>query len=227
MGRKKISEFTAISSPEVSAVVPLTNNGNTRKITPTNLATKIKSILGIPDSFDYASNEQIIYEFLPIEWAQDGTAPPDAAESLATGDGSVQIRKFAGDSTQDVIFPWIVPNDIKISDKIKFQVLCVITEATPPSNEGVNFDLSGYCIGDGVCIGGILGTDVGSSKTGMSDTQYDFIITTLSAEVTITDLAAGELAMLHLKRDHDDTDDTYAQSIGVIGIRIQMTREVA
>ncbi len=162
--------------------------------------------------------------FIPIGDAIDGTAAPDAAAAVTSGNGKVMARTFAGDSSEDVIIPWAVPPDIYLSDGIKYQVVCVVTAATGPSAEGVVFSLSGYCVGSGDALGGTFGAEVLSSKTAMTEDQYDIVITDQSGKVTISDLAAGELAELKLYRDHDHADDTYVQLIGVIGIHLEYTR---
>lgn len=165
-------------------------------------------------------------EFIPIEWAINGDVPPDAAETISSGSGEIVVRKFSGTASQDVKIPWEVPPDLAAGGEIKFQAVGVITEATAPSNEGISFKLSGYSVDDDESIGGPTGSESESKKTGMSHAQYDLFKTDLSDAVTIAGLGSGELALLKLYRDHDDTDDSYAQKIGVSGVVIKFTREM-
>jgi hypothetical protein len=159
--------------------------------------------------------------FIPAGDFLDGSSPPDAIETITSGNGKTKVRKFAGDSSQDVIIPWEVPANLVPSYKVKFWMVGVITEATAPSNDGVSFKLAGYSIGDDDPLDDTFGTEIESKKTGMSHAQNDRFKTDKSGDVTITDLAAGELAMLRLYRDHDDADDTYAQKVGISGIVIE------
>ena len=162
--------------------------------------------------------------FIPIEWAEDGSTAPAATVLISNGNGSIRVRKFDGvTQTEDVVFPWQVPNDIVVGEGIKYQVVNVVTEATGPSAEEIAFDLAGYCSGSGDGIGGTFGTRVESASGSITEVQYDLVYTSKSNKVTVTDLAAGELAQLRLERDHDDTNDTYGQDIGVAGIIIYYT----
>jgi len=181
------------------------------------------------DWSDMGSGESSFYEyvFIPIEWPEDGASAPDAAEKITHTNGKVSVRKFAGDSSQDVLIPWRVPDDMVVADGLFFQVLSVITEATGPTNEGVSFKLSGYCSGDGDDITGTFGDEIESKKTAMTYAQYVTFDTVLSGKVTVTDLAQGELAMLKLYRDHDDADDDYEQKLGVYGILLKIKRTMA
>jgi len=155
----------------------------------------------------------------------DGGTPPAASAKISSGNGAVMARKFDGAAQdEDVLIPWKVPDDILVASGIKFDVETVITEGTAPSTEGVVFELSGYSIGHGDSINGSFGTAQTSKKTGMSDAQYDRVKTEQSSQITVTDLAQGELAMLKLMRDYNHADDDYAQDIGVVAINIYYTR---
>lgn len=181
------------------------------------------------DWSDIGSGGSTVYDyvFIPIEWPEDGISAPDAAETITHTNGKVRVRKFAGNSSQDVLIPWRVPDDMVVADGLYFQVLCVVTEAIGPSTEGVSFKLSGYCSGDGDDITGTFGDEVESKKTGMTYAQYVTFDTVLSDKVTVTDLAGGDLVMLKLYRDHDDADDTYVQKLGVYGILLKVKRAMA
>lgn len=159
-------------------------------------------------------------EFIPIEWCEDGTTAPDTQVLLEHTNGAVRIRKFSGTASQDVRIPWYVPTNITAASGITFQVVCAVSEATGLSSEGVSFKISGYSIGDGDNITGTFGDEVESKKTAVTYAQYIKFNTVASSAVTVTNLAGGELAMLKLYRDHDDTDDDYAQKIGVVGVLI-------
>jgi len=162
--------------------------------------------------------------FIPIEWGIDGSTPPAEAETISSGVGKLRVRLFSGTASQDLVVPWEVPADIYAADGIKFKVHGVITESTPPSGEGMSFSLSGFSLGNDDPLGGTFGTEVIVSLTGISYAQYDRFATALSGKVTVTDLAAGETAILKFYRDHDHASDTYAQAVGITGITIEYTR---
>lgn len=158
----------------------------------------------------------------------DGGTAPDAAETISNESGEIRVRKFSGTASQDVRIPWEVPDDIIVDEGIKYRAVGVITETTAPNNEGVSFKLSGYSAGDDNGIGaGPIGLEYESKKTGMSHARYDRFKTDLSSVVTLPNLASGELAMLKFYRDHDDTDDTYGQKIGVSAVVIQFSTKMS
>lgn len=166
------------------------------------------------------------YEFLPIEWAINGSASPAAASLVTNSSGKTMVRDFASDATEDVVFNWEVPPDIDTTAGIKFWVVGVITDATGPSSEGVNFELSGYSVGDNDDIDGTFGTLQDSDISSGTYAQYDRFKSAKSSTITITNLAAEELAMLKFQRDHDDAGDDYGQDIGVSGIWIEYTKDI-
>lgn len=163
-------------------------------------------------------------DFLPIGWAIDGASAP-APKSTLTSTYSVDIRNFDAASDEDVYIPWQVPFDLTGST-VTFRVICFVTNATGPSTEGVAFFLQGVSLGDGELLSATHGTAVKSSFADETHAQYDRVTTDMSGAVTITNLAAGETAILKLYRDVSDADDDYAQDIGVAGIEIKYSRLV-
>jgi len=159
---------------------------------------------------------------IPIEWAEDGSVAPDAAELITDTNGNVRVRKFSGTVDQDVVIPWMVPDNLDADEDVKFSVVGVITEATTPSpTERAYFGLAGYSIGHEDPIDGTFGDQVSVIAEIQSESQYDLFETYQSDAVTITNLAAGELAMLQLQRRATEGQDTYAQKIGVSFLKIE------
>lgn len=175
------------------------------------------------------SYTQVAYDFIPIEWCHDGAVPPFAAAEVADGNGAVQARGFgaaAGDTVEDVVCPWEIPDDIIEASGIKFKVSLIVTNGTGPSAQGLSFKVSGYSIGDNDPLDAAFGSEAESNKTGITAVQYDRLETSYSSVVTVTALAAGELAMLHFERDTADADDTYAKPMSVTGIIIKYERSI-
>jgi hypothetical protein len=193
---------------EVAGILPVANGGTNRTS-------------GTPL---FKSDEITETCFIPVAWGIDGTAAPDAKETL-TSTNKVDVRQFAGSvANQDMFIPWLAPPDIKAADGIKFKVICIVSAATGPSNEGVAFGLKGASVASGEALGASLGTAAISSITALTESQYDIVITALSAAITVTGLATSELVMFNFYRAQDHNDDTYGQKIGVIGIELQYTR---
>ncbi len=211
MPNLKISELTADTSPSTDDLIVTVNDPAG---TPANKKVTVGNLLKIVE-----------YEFIPIGWAIDGTAPP-ANISTLTSTNKVQIRDFDPTSDEDVQISWHIPSDIS-GTTITYRVISFVTSATGPSNEGWAFFLQGASLGDGDILSGALGTAIKSSITARTDSQYDRVATAFSAAVTITSLAAGETAILKLYRDVSDADDTYGQDIGVWGVELKYTRQIA
>lgn len=171
----------------------------------------------------YTWNTKTIFIPITSPFIADGASAPDAAAVVNSGNGYITARTFDSSADEDVMIFWPVPENADVSEGIKYRVLLVVTAATAPSSEGVAFYLAGASVGTGDSIGITLGTAVKSSKTGMSDARYDLVWTDQSDTVTVTDLAADEVALLSLYRDVSDTDDDYGQLIGVVGIELEYT----
>lgn len=171
------------------------------------------------DDIEFYAND-----FLPIVGAHDGTAPPSAVTELAPGapaTGKVNVRKFDPVSAEDVVFAWQVPANW--TGEFYYRVVGWITEGTAPvANEGVAFKLSGFSVGHGDALNGAFGAAVKSAIANLAgegvDAQFDRFLTPVSAVVTVTDLAAGETAMLKVERAVGEAEDDYAQDVGVTGI---------
>jgi len=164
-------------------------------------------------------------QFIPVEWGEDAAAPPDESELITHTNCKIRVRQFDHASSEGILIPFEVPEDIVVASGIFFEVCGIITNATGPSTEGISFKLSGYSVGNDDDINDTFGDEIESKLTGISYAQYDRFKTTKSTKVTITNLARGELVNLYLYRDHDDTDDTYEQKIGVSGIKIHYSKE--
>lgn len=164
------------------------------------------------------------YDVLPIAWAADGSSAPDALDDRSTR-APYQYRTFASDSSEDVNYVWFVPSDLSGS-VVQYRVKYLVTNATGPSAEGVAFGLSGVSLGDNDATNGAKGTAVVITDESITAAQHDILITGWSGDVTITNLAAGEIAELNLLRDHDDAADDYAQVVGVLAVEIRYVRNV-
>lgn len=161
-------------------------------------------------------------EYLPIAYAEDGAAAP-AAASVWADTRKAKIRVFAADADDDVEFHWMVPDDYV--GGIKFRVIGFVNSSTAPADtETVIMNLAGCSVGNSDDGGCTLGTGVNSTFTADATyAQHDRWSSAWSNEITVTNILAGESAMLKLFRD---VDDTYGQGIGVAGIEIKYKARV-
>lgn len=163
-------------------------------------------------------------EYLPIRYAEADdsvTAPADAAEiSTTTAIG----RAFDAATEEGVVFWWDVPLDY--SAGIKFQVVYALM-ADASADNTVVFGLSGCSVGNSEAIACSEGTAVTKAdELGTNDDQYQIMISDWSDAVTVTGIAAGEIAKLLFYRDADAAADDYGSDVAVIGIRIKYQAKV-
>lgn len=154
----------------------------------------------------------------------NGASGPEAL-SVLTSTYNVEVRNFDDAADEDVYVVWQVPFDF-YGLTIKFRVITWITIATGPVNEGVAFFLQGASIGDGKLLSSAHGTAIKSSWVAGSHAQYDRVATLWSGDITIPGIIAGETCVLKLYRDVSDTDDDYAQDIGVETIQLKYDRMI-
>jgi len=168
------------------------------------------------------------YDEIPIEWTEEGvTATAGQPLPYEDGNGKMRAANFSGSATQDRNIPWLTKQDLYAAGVVRFRVRCLVTSATGPSGEGLAFRLRGASSGNGDGIDVTFGAAAVSTITGRTDAQYDTFLTDWSGTLTITDLAAGELAGLNVDRQHDHASDTYAQEVGVISVIVEYWRQLA
>lgn len=171
---------------------------------------------------------------LPISYCIDGTAAPGPLATLsATGGGSIVMkdayRDFSGAATQDCYMNWEVPYDLGSTTTITFSVQGYVTAANVPNDGNATaFGLSGFSMGDNDTLAGTLGTEVVVTNVFAGTwAQNDRYSTPYSSAVTVTDLAAGETAILRFRRIHDNAADDYAaSSIGVSRVKIKYSTDI-
>lgn len=163
---------------------------------------------------------------IPIEWALDGTTPPDASE-VVTNSRKIPVRQFQGvTANQDLLVPWGAPGDLSATT-ISFRVRGYVTNATAPADgETVIFTLDAASVGDSENLNKAL-TASPVSVTFTADAtyvQYDRWATAWG-DLTVADLAAYEDVMFQLIRDQGT--DTYEQKIGVAWMDIIYTKQIS
>jgi len=168
------------------------------------------------------SSESWEIDVIPISWGIDGSVPPGALSTL-TATNKARYRDFAGGADNSVFFEWQVPYGIDVNEAIYFQVEGFITNATAPTvGQTVFFALQGTSLGDSDILSSAMGSTSTVPKTFEAGfVQNDKFNSGWSTEVTIPNLANGELVILNLKRD---TTDTYGQAIGVGWLKIMYAK---
>ena len=165
------------------------------------------------------------YQEIPVAWMKDGTSPPDDIDDGTTR-SPYAYRTFAHDADEDLNFVWIVPADLSGS-VIQYRVYYLVTAAGPGADEGVAFGLSGVSLGDNDATNGAKGAVVVITDDTLNAAQHDVLITGWSGDVTITNLAAGEVAEIALIRDVSDAVDDYAQVVGVFMVQLRYVQNPA
>ena len=179
------------------------------------------------DNFDelYGPTE---VQWLPIGWAEDGTAAPAEAAAV-TGTTRKIGRLFAGATTNDdVTFIWRIPFDADFTT-VTARVTGVVSHATAPANtEIVAFSIALACYGNSDLSTLTVGTAQTSSLTTDGNyVQYDNLDTAFSSAITPAGgtPAVNEECAIALTR-LATTTDTYAQGFDVTGILIKYTRKI-
>ncbi|MCE5211849.1 MAG: hypothetical protein LLG40_09880 [Deltaproteobacteria bacterium] len=194
------------------------SDGSIKVFTGNHVNTLVSATAVADDSYTIITKT----EYIPIAYAEDGAAAP-AAASVWADTRKAKIRVFAADADDDVEIHWMVPDDYV--GGIKFRVVGFVDNATAPANtETVILNLAGCSVGNSDDGGCTLGTGVDSTFTADATyAQHDRWSSAWSNEITVTNIVAGESAMLKLFRD---VDDTYGQGIGVAGIEIKYKARV-
>lgn len=189
------------------------SDGSIKVFTGNHVNTLVSATAVADDSYTIITKT----EYIPIGYAEDGAAAP-AAATVWADTRKAKIRVFAADADDDVEIHWMVPDDYV--GGIKFRVVGFVNNATAPTDtETVIFNLAGCSVGNSDDGGCTLGTGVDSTFTADATyAQHDRWSSAWSNEITVTNIVAGESAMLKLFRD---VDDTYGQGIGVAGIEIK------
>lgn len=180
---------------------------------------------GVDDELARIRDTRYEYEIIKIGNAFDGTSPPAAEETITSGSGAVSVRKFSGTTTEDVQIALEINENLIAAEGVQFKVISFVTETTTPSAEGVAFAIDGYSVSDGENLNQSFGTEVVTSRTGLTLSQYDRIDSGWSNDLDISP-AGSDMVQLRLSRPHDHTDDTYGQDIGIAYIKIRYRMNV-
>lgn len=175
--------------------------------------TNVRTVVSTGTTFTHVTR----FEYLPIRYAEDDdtvAAPAAVAEIGTTG---VFARSFVEDADNGVVFNWQVPSDFVSG--IKYRVYYA-TDTNAGANETAVFGLSGCSSGnlDALCVAEGDQVDVTDELDDTYDTG-ELIVSPWSGAVTVTNIAAGEIAHLLLIRDVS-ADDMVGHAL-VIGIEIK------
>ncbi len=168
--------------------------------------TATELLYAVEDFWEYVKNnpaaQGTVTVNIPIARAPKSTISIGALGVTSSGNGAMWTRMFP-DAIVSVTFDWEIPADIDATKDIKYQVVCTTIGAL--SNNTIKFKLSGYSVGHGDNIDRTFGTAVSSDLPSSTLNAYSRIVTDLSNDVSVTNLAANEVAMLKLERDPTDS----------------------
>jgi hypothetical protein len=158
------------------------------------------------------------YQYFPAAWMEDNATTPAAAAALISGE-EIKARLFADNETTIVL--WQV--DPEWTAGLKFRVYYSLV-AAGEADDTATFRLKGCSVGNSDLLTCTAGDPIGvSDEIGTDDEINELMITGWSDAVTITNLAANELARLTFYRGSDDE----AGELNVIGIEIKYQAKVS
>jgi len=158
------------------------------------------------------------YQYFPAAWMEDNATTPAAAAALISGE-EIKARLFADNETTIVL--WQV--DPEWTAGLKFRVYYSLV-AAGEADDTATFRLKGCSVGNSDLLTCTAGDPIGvSDEIGTDDDANELMITDWSDAVTITNLAANELARLTFYRGSDDE----AGELNVIGIEIKYQAKVS
>jgi len=164
------------------------------------------------------------YSIVPVAWMKNGTSGPDALND-ATGRSPYAYRTFDSAADEDLNFVWFVPSDLGTTTTLQYRVHYLITAATGPSEtEGTAWSLAGVSMGDNDATNASKGTAVTVTDDTINAAQWDTMTTPWSGDVTVTNIAAGEVAEFNFERTTGDDVDDYGQLVGVYAVEIRYQR---
>lgn len=190
---------------------------------PTTIS-RAKYLVGSAATIIEASATTITkYEYIPIRYAEDddGGSTPATVSELTTS--TMVARLFDATTAESVIFWWQVPADYAAG--IKYRVYYGLV-ASASTDDTAAFSLAGCSVASGEAIVCSEGTAIviAQELSTTTDAQWDLMVTGWSEAVTVTGIAAGEMARLLFSRAV--ASDDVAQDLGVIGIEIKYQAKI-
>lgn len=158
------------------------------------------------------------YQYLPAAWFEDNATSPPAAAAVISGE-EIKARLFADNETSVVL--WQV--DPEWSAGLKFRVYYSLV-ANGEADDTAIFRLKGCTIGNSEALTCTAGDPIGvTDEIGTDDDANELMITDWSDAVTLTGIAANELARLTFYRGSDDE----AGELNVIGIELKYKAKIS
>jgi hypothetical protein len=158
------------------------------------------------------------YQYLPAAWMEDDATTPCAAAAVISGE-EIKARLFSDNDTSIVL--WQV--DPEWTAGLKFRVYYSLV-ADGEADDTAIFRLAGCTIGNSEALTCTAGDPIGvTDEIGTDDDANQLMITDWSDAVTLTGIAANELARLTFYRGTDDE----AGDINVIGIEIKYQAKIS
>ena len=138
--------------------------------------------------------------------------------------GREYINGGTASTQQTLVFDWLPPSDWD-GNPIKITPYMVVSNATAPANgETIVWSFAGYCVGDSDSLSQALGTAVTSTYTAPNTlVQYDEVIGTQTANITLAGAAAGKKCRITVDR----AQGTYVQKIALVSLLLKFTRVLA
>jgi len=157
---------------------------------------------------------------LPVQGAKIGGSYILAGAQIEGGQATWKAL-FDASATESILFQFRVPANYSSSPVLKIQY-----SMASATSGGVDFECEVMC----VTTGDAQDTDAGSFDTVNEVTGGDTVPGTAGymKEVSITltnadSIAAGDLILLRINRDHDDSDDTATGDAEILAVSFEYT----
>lgn len=161
--------------------------------------------------------------FMSAGGACPSTAHPCSMPAMyAQTDGSlanIYVLPYAVDATYDLSADWSFVMPINWDGgHITAKVYFTIPAGTMTDALTVTFLVSGVGLGEGDALNTAMGTAVATTHTLSSDLIKEVLVTTESGNIDLgNSAAAGDLVIIRVARD---ADDTFGSTVNLIGVKI-------
>ena len=165
------------------------------------------------------------YDTIPISTMKDGLTAPATLDDASTR-SPYAYRDFDDVRNEDLDVTWLVPPDMT-GTTVNYRVYYLLTAAVGPvSGNGVAFAAMGASMGNGDMSNAAADGSAYSYDNYAADgSQYNIRITAWSGNLTISNVAPGEVAELKLAREPTNTIDDYGQDVGPFKMQIRYTKK--
>lgn len=174
-----------------------------------------------PDSWQPAGSKVPKYEIIPVEYAEDGSTPPEENELLIVGNARARIRRFDHTEEQSIIVPLKLPQSLnQFSEFMRFRIAGIISESTGPTEESIAFRVSAVTSPFFDPLEATFDSHTVTTIQNLTASQFDSFVTDWSEELPVTELSSEGIVFVKIYRDPAEVLDTYENKVAVSFIEV-------